>query len=79
MEILGAVKRGHDATIGVNWDVIDYHIESFCALKRYEGRASKRRRLLCVPKDALWPDSDFMEDAPPCNTKSTCSIEIAIP
>ena len=29
MEILEAAKDNHDATIGINWDVLDYHIDAF--------------------------------------------------
>ena len=29
MEILEAAKDDHDATIGINWDVLDYHIDAF--------------------------------------------------
>ncbi len=25
-EVLGRVKRGHDCNIGVNWDVIEWHV-----------------------------------------------------
>jgi len=28
-EILAEVERKHDATIGVNWDVIDCHIDEY--------------------------------------------------
>lgn len=28
-EILKAVEHNHDATIGVNWDVIEYQIDAF--------------------------------------------------
>lgn len=30
-EILSNIKRQHDATIGVNWDVIECHIEFYLA------------------------------------------------
>lgn len=30
-EILGIVKRRHDCTVGVSWDVIDTHIDLFIA------------------------------------------------
>lgn len=29
-EILQAVKKHHDASIGINWDVLDIHTENFC-------------------------------------------------
>jgi len=28
-EVLGNTKRNHDASIGINWDVLDCHIEDF--------------------------------------------------
>jgi len=28
-EILDSINRTHDATIGVNWDVIDAHIDNY--------------------------------------------------
>ena len=30
-EILANVKRYHDATLGINWDVIDTHIDLYLA------------------------------------------------
>ena len=27
LEILHKMKHNHDATIGINWDVIDYHLD----------------------------------------------------
>jgi hypothetical protein len=27
-DILGNIERHHDASIGINWDVIEYHIDS---------------------------------------------------
>ena len=27
-QVLQAVERNHDATIGINWDVLDYHAET---------------------------------------------------
>ncbi len=35
-EVLEDVKHGHDASIGINWDVIDFHIEEFMREKEGE-------------------------------------------
>lgn len=35
-EILDSIKRTHDASIGVNWEVIDSHIEKFLAERKFE-------------------------------------------
>lgn len=34
-EILDNIYRTHDASIGVNWDVIEYHIEDFLSKQTY--------------------------------------------
>ena len=28
LEVLGAVKHNHDASIGINWEVIEWHIDN---------------------------------------------------
>jgi uncharacterized Fe-S center protein len=37
-EILGIMKRRHDCTIGINWEVMDVHIDFFVADREKEKR-----------------------------------------
>lgn len=35
--ILQCIKHNHDASIGINWDVIDVHIENYLSEKNNEN------------------------------------------
>lgn len=38
-EILLGLKQRHDCNIGINWDVIDTHIEEYCAMRGIQREA----------------------------------------
>ena len=60
-DVLQAVHRHHDAALGINWDVLDYHADSCSAMP---PKPTKRRRqydaLYHRPKTAR-PDRVFIE------------------